>query len=65
MSMEGRFQELAEAAVRAAVEKVWRVLQAHHLETDERLGELMERVAALEAAQQQARPTVRAKRDPA
>lgn len=50
MSLEGRLKEIADEAAAAAVEKIWRLIHAQNLETEDAIRGLEERLSRLESA---------------
>jgi hypothetical protein len=50
MSLDGRLKEIADEAAAAAVEKIWRLIHAQNLETEDVVRGLEERLSRLESA---------------
>lgn len=50
MSLDGRLKEIADESAAAAMEKIWRLIHAQNLETEDTIRELSERLARLEEA---------------
>ncbi len=49
MSLDGRLKEIADEAAAVAVEKIWRLIHAQNLETEDALRGLEERLSRLES----------------